>query len=202
MECFQLFQHFSILKLTVTNMGGQHDVQQDLINRCKTGDIKAQYSLYKCYVTSLYNVVMRIMNNKMDADEIVQDTFITAFNKINDYKGQGAFAGWLKRIAINNSIAVLRKRKIHFEDIEQVNVASEIPDEIEESMNPEFVHEAIKSLPEKARVVLNLYAMEGYKHKEISQMLSITESTSKTQYKRAKQILLHKLKSKVYDDQS
>jgi RNA polymerase sigma-70 factor (ECF subfamily) len=181
-------------------MGGHNELHKELIDRCKVGDIKAQYSLYKLYSKSQYNVAMRFMNNKMDADEIVQDTFITAFNKIEHFEGKGAFGQWLKRITINNCISILRKRKIHFDDIDEANVAEEILEDVNENLNPEIVHQAIKDLPEKARTILNLYALEGYKHKEISEILGITESTSKTQYKRAKKILLEKLKSLIYEN--
>ena len=103
-------------------MGGHNEQYKELIDRCKVGDIKAQYSLYKLFSKGIYNVTMRFMNNKMDADEIVQDTFISAFKKINDYEGKGTFGQWLKRIAVNNCISLLRKRKIHFEDIETVKL--------------------------------------------------------------------------------
>jgi len=143
---------------------------------------------------------MRFVKNKMDADEVVQDTFIAAFSKISEYEGKGAFGQWLKRITINNSISVLRNRKVIFNDIDEINLASEDSEEIDENLDPEIVHNAIKELPDKARTILNLYALEGYKHREISKILGITESTSKTQYKRAKQILLSKLKSLIYEN--
>jgi RNA polymerase sigma-70 factor (ECF subfamily) len=181
-------------------MGGYNELHRELIDRCKDGDIKAQYSLYKLFSKRIYNVAMRFMNNKMDADEIVQDTFIIAFKKMNRFEGKGAFGQWLKRIAINNCISILRKRKIHFEDIEKVNIAVDVPDEVEEDLSPEIVHKAIRELPEKARTILNLYALEGYKHKEIGDILNITESTSKTQYRRAKLILLDKLKSVIHEN--
>ena len=182
-------------------MGNQRELHRELINRCKKGDIKAQYSLYRLHVHFLYNISMRFMGNKMDADEIVQDTFITVFSKIDKYKGEGAFGQWLKRIAINNCISVLRKRKVYFEDIEEANVANEIQEEIDENTDPGLVHEAIKSLPDRARLIVNLYALEGMKHKEISKKLGITESTSKTQYRRAKQLLMEKLKDEIYENQ-
>lgn len=175
-------------------------MHKELINRCKVGDIKAQYNLYKLFAKSMYNVAMRFMNNRMDADEIVQDTFITAFQKIKDFEGKGHFGQWLRRITINNCISILRKRKIHFEEIDENHAVVEMPEDVDEGLDPAIVHEAIKELPERSRIVLNLYALEGYRHKEISEMLGITESTSKTQYRRAKLILLEKLKSVVYEN--
>lgn len=178
-------------------MGGHNELHKDLIDRCKVGDIKAQFSLYKLFSKSLYNVAMRFLNNKMDADEVVQDTFIIAFKKMNDFEGKGAFGQWLKRIAINNCISILRKRKVYFDDIDQIHLASDPVEEVDDTLDPGIVHRAIRELPDKARTILNLYALEGYKHKEISQILGITESTSKTQYKRAKQILLVKLNNVI-----
>ena len=145
-------------------------------------------------------MVMRYMNNKMDADEIVQDTFVSAFQKIGDYKGKGYFSQWLRRIAINNCITILRKRKIYFEDIDEMNATAEIIEEVDEELDPEIVHNAIRELPERTRIVLNLYAIEGYKHQQIAELLGITESTSKTQYRRAKQILMKKLENVVYEN--
>ena len=181
-------------------MGVQNEIHKDLINRCRNDDIKAQYHIYKLYSKGLYNIAMRFVKNKMDADEVVQDTFIAAFSKISEYEGKGAFGQWLKRITINNSISVLRNRKVIFNDIDEINLASEDSEEIDENLDPEIVHNAIKELPDKARTILNLYALEGYKHREISKILGITDSTSKTQYKRAKQILLSKLKSLIYEN--
>lgn len=181
-------------------MGGQHELHNNLIGRCKAGDIKAQYSLYKLYVKNLYNLAMRYMSNKMDAEEIVQDTFITAFQKMDDYEGKGHFGMWLRRIAINKCTTILRKRKIYLEDIDDVNASEEIIEEVEENIDPAVIHSAIKELPERSRIVLNLYALEGYKHQEIAEMLGISESTSKTQYKRAKQILMKKLKNVLYEN--
>ena len=175
-------------------------MHNELIDRCIKGDVKAQYSLYKLFVRSLYSVVMRYMNNKLDADEIVQDTFVTAFQKIDDYKGEGYFSQWLRRIAINNCITILRKRKIYFEDIDEMNAAAEIIEEVDEELDPSIVLDSIKELPERSRIVLNLYAIEGYKHQQIAELLGITESTSKTQYRRAKQILMKKLENVVYEN--
>ena len=94
----------------------------------------------------------------------------------------------------------MRKRKIYFDDIDQISLASDPVEEVDDSIDPGIVHQAIRELPDKARIVLNLYALEGYKHREISEILGITESTSKTQYKRAKQILLDKLKNVIHEN--
>ena len=175
------------------------DINKQLIERCKQGDIKSQFLLYKQYSTSMYNITIRFLNNKMDAEDILQESFITAFSKLNELKSDAAFGPWLKRIVINNSISFLRKNKIYFEDIND-NSAGEIIDsyEIGNTTDPGLVHNAIKELPDGARSILVLHALEGYKHREISKMLNISESTCRTQYKRALGLLNNKLKHKIY----
>ncbi|MDX2445028.1 MAG: RNA polymerase sigma factor [Bacteroidales bacterium] len=175
------------------------EINNPLIERCKQGDIKAQFLLYKQYSTSMYNIAIRFLNNKMDAEDILQESFITAFNKLVDLKSDASFGTWLKRIVINNCISFLRKNKIYFEDVDDFP-AEEMAasQEIEKSASPALIHNAIKELPEGARTVLVLHSLEGYKHREISEMLSISESTCRTQYKRALGLLNSKLKNKIY----
>lgn len=175
------------------------DLNKQLIERCKHGDIKAQFLLYKQYSTSMYNIAIRFLNNKMDAEDILQESFITAFNKLDELKSDAAFGSWLKRIVINNSISFLRKNKMHFEDVNDIS-SKEIIDsyEIENETDPGLVNNAIKELPDGARSILVLHALEGYKHREISKMLNISESTCRTQYKRALGLLNVKLKHKIY----
>jgi len=175
------------------------EINNPLIERCKQGDIKAQFLLYKQYSTSMYNIAIRFLNNKMDAEDILQESFITAFNKLGDLKSDASFGTWLKRIVINNCISFLRKNKIYFEDVDDLP-AEEMAasQEIEKSASPELIHNAIKELPKGARTVLVLHSLEGYKHREISKMLNISESTCRTQYKRALGLLNSKLKNKIY----
>jgi RNA polymerase sigma-70 factor (ECF subfamily) len=147
----------------------------------------------------MYNIAIRFLNNKMDAEDILQESFITAFNKLDELKSDAAFGSWLKRIVINNSISFLRKNKMHFEDVNDIS-SKEIIDsyEIENETDPGLVNNAIKELPDGARSILVLHALEGYKHREISKMLNISESTCRTQYKRALGLLNNKLKHKIY----
>lgn len=164
------------------------DIHTQLVKRCKKGDAKAQYTLYKSYVDAMYNTALRLMKNQMDAEDMVQESFIQAFAKIGSFRGDSTFGAWLKRIVVNKCLSELRKNKIYFEEIEHV-AESESEEEIDETVEPEWVNNAIKALPDGARTIFTLYATEGYKHKEIAKMLNISESTSKTQYIRAKQLL-------------
>jgi RNA polymerase sigma factor (sigma-70 family) len=174
------------------------NINHRLIEKCLEGDIKAQFQLYKQYSKAMYNIASRFLNNKMDAEDILQESFITAFNRLGELKNRDAFGSWLKRIVINKCISQQRRRKFEFEDIDDYKF--EDGSELDESMpdiDPALVHNAIKELPDKGRAVLVLRALEGYKHQEIAEILNISVSTSKTQYSRSLALLNRKLKSKI-----
>ncbi len=165
---------------------------------CRRNDETCQFYIYNMFVKSMYNTALRFFNNKMIAEDIVQESFVAAFANIKKFKGECSFGSWLKRIVINRCISEIRKKKVIFEDIDgNTNVIYQ-DDLVDSSISDSDIHNAIKELPVSARTVINLYAFEGYKHKEIADILGITESTSKTQYKRAKQILFNKLKPAYY----
>jgi len=175
------------------------NINRRVIEKCLEGDIKAQYHLYKQYSKAMYNIAIRFLNNKMDAEDILQESFITAFNRLGELKNPDVFGSWLKRIVINKCISLQRKRKIAFEEIDEYKHGEELePEEGLEAVDPSIVHNAIRELPHKGRTVLVLRALEGYSHKEISEIMDISVSTSKTQYSRALSLLNKKLKDKVY----
>jgi RNA polymerase sigma factor (sigma-70 family) len=164
------------------------------VSLCKKGDAKAQYHLYKTYSKGMYNVAVRMTGDKETAEDILQDSFTRAFLEIQKLQDENAFGGWLKRIVINRCIDEMRKRKYYFTDFEIISEKhAEIADEVDETTDPELVHELIKKLPDGAREILVLHAIEGLKHAEIAEKLQISESTSKTQFFRAKQILASKI---------
>ena len=169
------------------------ELQNKLVERCKKGDIKAQFALFKMHSKAMYNVAIRFFNNKMDAEDVVQESFIKAFQKIDEFNGHSSFGFWLKRIVINGCISEIRKRKVTFEEINEEITGNLIDEKIDSFIEPDKVHHAIKALPDGARTIINLYALEGFKHDEIAHMLGISSSTSKTQYMRAKKLLLEKL---------
>jgi len=172
-----------------------HQNELKLVRLCKRGDAKAQYKLYKLYCKGMYNVAVRMTNNKAMAEDVLQDSFIKAFSEMHKLKDEKAFGGWLKRIVINRCIDVTRKEKIIFADMETLrNQHLEIAQEVDSDIDPELVHRLIKKLPNGAREILALRALEGYKHAEIGEKLGISESTSKTQYFRAKQLLAKMLR--------
>jgi RNA polymerase sigma-70 factor (ECF subfamily) len=181
------------------------NIHQDLIDGCRSGDQRAQFQVYKLYYKAMYNTSLRIVNDEMEAEDVMQEAFLSAFEKINTYSGTVSFGAWLKRIVVNRSLDVLGKRKAIFEDIE--NHAGIRDDSGEEAayqediaLRVEEIKAAIKRLPEGYRVILSLYLIEGYDHDEIAEMFNITSSTSRSQLSRAKQKLVSELKNrKIYE---
>jgi len=171
------------------------DIHQQLIENCREGDSKSQYRLYKLYSKAMFNIAIRLLANRMDAEDVLQEAFVAAFRKIGDFRGESGFGAWLKRIVINHCISFLKSKKTCFVDFD--SQYQDLPDESSEDedgrFEPETIHEMIKSLPDGSRIVLNLFLLEDYKHREIAQMLGISESTSKSQYQRAKMLLQEKL---------
>jgi RNA polymerase sigma-70 factor (ECF subfamily) len=147
----------------------------------------------------MYNTSLRIVNDSQEAEDIMQEGFLQAFQRIHSYTGQGSFGSWLKRIMINKSLDAIRKRKnlVSLED-----ESLEIPDTPEENREEEIrlqlaeVKEAINELPEEYRVIINLFLLEGYHHEEISKILQISNNLSRTRFVRAKQKVLKILKEK------
>ena len=175
------------------------NINRQILERCQNGEVRAQFILYKQYSKAMYNIAIRFLNNKMDAEDILQESFVTAFEKLGELTNHNAFGGWLKKIVINNCLTHLRHNKFEFDDInDYVPMAFNDDEETELNLNPALVHDAIKDLPKGGRTVLVLHALEGYKHREIAEMLGVSESTCKTQYKRALEMLFIQLKSKIY----
>jgi RNA polymerase sigma factor (sigma-70 family) len=177
------------------------NIHQDLIDGCKTGDQKAQFQIYKLYYKAMFNTSLRIVNDTMEAEDIMQESFLSAFEKIDTYSGTVSFGAWLKKIVINRSLDALSRRKAIFEDIEnhvgiKDSSGEEIAQKEELDMKFEEVKEAIERLPDGYRIILSLYLLEGYDHDEIAEILSINSSTSRSQLSRAKQKLINELKGK------
>jgi RNA polymerase sigma factor (sigma-70 family) len=175
------------------------NIHQDLIDGCKTGDQKAQFQIYKLYYKAMFNTSLRIVTDTMEAEDIMQESFLSAFEKIETYSGTVSFGAWLKKIVINRSLDTLNKRKTIFEDIDyHVGIKDETGEDLAQKedldVRVEEVKEAIERLPDGYRIILSLYLLEGYDHDEIAEILSITSSTSRSQLSRAKQKLIGELK--------
>lgn len=175
------------------------NIHHDLIARCKAGDRHAHYRLYQLYAKSMYNVSFRITGREDEAEDALQEAFISAFSSLEHYRADATFGAWLKRIVINKSLNVVRKRRHELipED-EGWDVPEPGEDEIyREGLTIDRVKKAIEELPDGYRAVLSLYLLEGYDHQEIAEILGISESTSKSQLNRAKGKLKEKLTIRI-----
>jgi RNA polymerase sigma factor (sigma-70 family) len=164
-------------------------IHDELIARCRTGDRGAYYELYRLYSKAMLNVGYRITRSEEDAEDILQESFISAFRNLDKYRGDATFGAWLKRIVVNKAINALNKKKHETipEDPEKWDVAEEEhTTEYREELTVERVRNGIEKLPDGYRAVLSLYLLEGYDHQEIGQIMGISESTSKSQLNRAR----------------
>ena len=171
-----------------------YDIHRQLVEACKAGDRKAYNEIYNSYSKAMYNISYRMMNNAEDARDMLQEGFIDAFRRIESFRFDSTFGAWLKKIVINKCINALEKRRIVWEDTEIVDENTSDNDnesinEEELQLSVEKVKKAMNRLPEGARVIFSLYLLEGYDHTEISEILHISESTSKTQFMRARQMV-------------
>ena len=173
-----------------------NQTDQTLVEDCLNGDSLAQQELYNKYVQAMYNVAVRMVNNSEDASDIIQEVFVKVFRNLASFQGDSTIGAWIKKITVNTTLNFLRKAKkdntSSWEEGMDVPMEEAI-DEKQYSMTQ--IHHAIKQLPERCRVVLTLYLIEGYQHQEIASILDITVSTSKTQYRRGRQLLQRILKA-------
>lgn len=182
------------LELTVT----PHP-HSDLVDRCKKGDTRSFKELYDLYAKAMYNTSLRILQDRVEAEDVLQEAFMDAFRHIQNFQNRSSFGAWIKQIVVNKSITQLKKRRYEMLDVEETELAETAEgmerDEEELQMQVKEVIKAIALLPNGYRTVLNLYLLEGYDHEEIAGILGVAESTARTQYIRAKQKLLTLLKN-------
>ncbi len=174
--------------------------QIDVVEKCKQNDRKAQLSLYSQYCDGMYVVATRFLGNNDDAEDVLQDAFISAFQKIHQFSGEVTFGAWLKRIVINKCIDFLKSKKQEFIPLEESYMQA--VDDDDWSVSTEItiaeVKEAIQKLPDKYRYVVLMFLVEGFDHKEISQVLGLTETASRTRLVRGKGYLKSALIRKGY----
>lgn len=160
---------------------------RDLIDRCREGRRDAQFELYRLYSRAMYNTALRMVQHPHDAEDILQSVFVEVFSKLESFRHESSIGAWIKRITVNKSINFLKSRRLAFQELTAMNDrAEDQPPETETPYTVEKINRAVAELPEGYRVVFSLYAIEGYDHEEISQILNISEATSKSQYSRAK----------------
>jgi RNA polymerase sigma factor (sigma-70 family) len=166
------------------------DSLEHIIEGCKVGKSVSREMLYKMFSNRMWGICLRYARDKDEAKDILQDGFIKAFEKINQFEGRGHFEGWLRRIMINTALAEYRKRRhLYVESVHYSGSDEEGFEHIECDIAAEELLEIIKELPSQYKLVFNLYAIEGYSHKEISVLLGISEGTSKSNLSRARDIL-------------
>ena len=169
------------------------DINAPLVERCRLGDRRAQAEIYKRYAKAMFNASLRITGSYVEAEDVLQEAFLSAFRELHSYKGDSSFGSWLKRIVINKSINSLRNRRLQLVPLGEQHDAAAGPEPADYSADSDETHwradvvrRCVQELPDGYRVVLSLYLLEGYDHLEIAGILGISESTSKSQYSRAR----------------
>lgn len=161
---------------------------KQLIENCKINDTKAQGELYKLYSGKLFAICLKYSRNYAEAQDNLQDAFLTIFEKIEQYKNKGSFEGWIKRITVNTVLQRYRKEKVF--DIINEDAIEDVELEVDEdSISIDYLLKIIQELPDRYRLVFNLYVLDGYSHKNIAHMLDINVGTSKSNLSRARLIL-------------
>lgn len=165
------------------------DIHRDIVELSKAGNRKAQYQLYKLYSKAMFNICYRMLNSLEEAEDLLQEAFAEAFNKLESFRFESSFGAWLKRIVVNRCINHIKKRKadlLYTDNLPETNRTNDSEDLEEQKLEVKKIHKAMEMLPEGYRIIFSLYLIEGYDHSEISEILGISESTSKSQFSRAK----------------
>lgn len=168
---------------------------EQLIEQCKKNNRAGQEQLYRLFGSKLYSICLKYARNKVEAEDCLQDAFVTIFEKINQFDNKGSFEGWAKRVTINTVLQKYRKEGVFNLLVDDVEDEHEVYVEDEE-IPLEYLLAIIQELPDRYRLTFNLYAIDGYSHKEIAQMLEIAEGSSKSNLARARSIL----KKRIEDD--
>ncbi|MGB3606197.1 MAG: RNA polymerase sigma factor [Psychroserpens sp.] len=165
-----------------------------LIERCKKNDAQAQSQLYKRYANKLFSICLKYSRNYVEAEDNLQDAYITIFKKIDQFRHKGSFEGWMKRITVNT--ALQRYRSIGVFDIINEDQIEDVTVEVDDDdISIDFLLKIIQKLPDRYRLVFNLYALDDYSHKEIASLLNISVGTSKSNLARARLILKKKVET-------
>lgn len=179
------------------------ELHKELIEKSKKGNPGAQYQLYQLYAKAMYNLIFRMMNNREEAEDMLQESFSDAFKNLHTFRYESSFGSWIKRIVINKCLNEINRRKAQlsfFNDMSYFEQEDELQsDEEEIGMTVEKIKKAMEHLPGGAKMIFSLYLLEGYDHQEISEILKISVSNSKSQYMRAKQKVREILKTMEHE---
>jgi RNA polymerase sigma factor (sigma-70 family) len=174
----------------------EHIIHQELIEASIKGNDLARYELYKLYSKAMFNICHRLMGNREEAEDMLQEAFILAFQKLETFRFESEFGSWIKRIVVNTCLNALNRKKVELvycEDFYRYD--TKVEEDVEVGFSVDNVTKAMEQLPNGGRMIFSLYLLEGYDHGEISQIMGITESTSKSQYMRAKNRIAEILKT-------
>jgi RNA polymerase sigma-70 factor (ECF subfamily) len=168
---------------------------EKLIENCINQDAQAQSQLYKQYASKLFSLCLKYSKNYAEAEDNLHDAFITVFSKISQYKHKGSFEGWLKRITINTALQRYREDVGVFDIVNEGNVEDVSIDINDEDVSLDYLLKIIQELPDRYRLIFNLYVLDGYSHVEISELINISTGTSKSNLARARMILKEKIEA-------
>ena len=165
-----------------------------LINNCKKNDTSAQSQLYKLFSSKLFSICLKYSRSYAEAEDNLQDSFVTIFKNIDQYNKKGSFEGWIKRITINTALQKYRSKGV-FNIINEENIEDVIIEIDDDDLSIDYLLKIIQELPDRYRLVFNLYVLDGYSHKEVAEMLDISIGTSKSNLARARMILKEKIET-------
>ena len=165
---------------------------EKLIKGCRKNEVSAQAKVYQLFAGKLFALCLKYSQNYEDAEDILQDSFIVIFDKIRQYNNKGSFEGWMKRITINVALQKYRQGK-KLQVVRNDQIESEETITLEEELETDFLLDLIQQLPDQYRLVFNLYVLDHFSHKEIAELLNISEGTSKSNLSRARKILKEKI---------
>ena len=174
------------------------DIHSQLIEECRNGSSKAQFEIYKLYYKAMYNTCLRFVRDPMEAEDVMQEAFLSAFRNIDSFRGEVSFGSWLKRIVVNRSLDALRRKRLDLDPIEEGRMVIDTDDYTDDETvyKVEQVKKAIASLPDSYRVLLTLHLIEGYDHEEIAQIMEMSNAAVRTAYSRARKKLQEMLETK------
>lgn len=194
-SCKNTMKTFSSINLIITAL-----TEQELIARCKNEDRQAQKLLYEKYSHKMFGVCRRYLKVNEDAEDVLVEGFFKVFSKLDMYKGDGSFEGWIRRIMVNESLMFLRKKNNFNLSVEISNIEVKSVTNVQDELEAEDIMNLLAKLPTGYRTIFNLYVIEGYKHREIAEMLGISINTSKSQLILAKKKLRKLIRLNQYPE--
>jgi len=179
----------------------QLEIPREIIEQSKRGNSRAQYELYNSYAKAMFNTCLRILNSRESAEDVLQESFSEAFRRLDSYRYESTFGAWLKRIVVNRCINEIKRKRTELVFVDDLSLFnSSDSEETKISFDVKAVKRAMEQLPDGSRVIFSLYLLEGYDHREIAEILSVSESNSKSQYFRAKKRIKEILKGGNYEN--